>query len=86
MSIQYNTPYIVIKQMLERFHLDKINVIKNASFSLLRAPFSLKACVGFSIFDSVLFLLSFGFLFNKKNRILAIKRHDSSQNQRKVKK
>ena len=73
MSIQYNTPYIVIKQMLERFHFDKINVIKNASFSLLRAPFSLKACVGFSIFDSVLFLLSFGFLFNKKNGIFGYK-------------
>ena len=34
---------------------------------------SLKLCVRFSIFDSLLFLLKFMFLFNKKHRLFEFK-------------
>ena len=64
---------------------DKINVAKNRLLFLLRDPthhgftfnwfVSLKGCVGFSIFDSVSFLLKFLFLFSKKHGLF-----DSFQN------
>ena len=38
---------------------------------------SLKLCVGFSIFNSVLFLSKFIVLFNKKHRLFHFKRHNS---------
>ena len=42
---------------------------------------SLKLCVGFSIFDSVSFLLKFiFFLFNKMLGLLTLKRHNSFKN------
>ena len=38
---------------------------------------SLKLCVGFSIFNSVLFLSKFILLFSKKHRLFHFKRHNS---------
>ena len=40
---------------------------------------SLKLCVGYSIFDSISFLLKFIFLFNKMYRLFVFKRHNSFQ-------
>ena len=42
--------------------------------------FFLKLYERFSIFDSVLFLLKFMSLFNKKHGLLTLKRHNSFQN------
>ena len=67
-------------QTLKKFPSDKTNVSKNffrglqliTVLLLIRNSYtsfiSLKLCVGFSIFDSVLFLLNFILLFNKKFR------------------
>ena len=38
---------------------------------------SLKLCVGFSIFDSFLFLLNYIYFFHQKARTLTLKRHNS---------
>ena len=43
---------------------------------------SLKLCVGFSIFDSVLFLLKFIFFFNKMHGFFDFKNHNSFQNEK----
>ena len=66
-------------QILKQFPSEKINGAKNAPFFLSRAPthhswflhglgstrfVSLKLCVGYSIFDSVPFLLKFIHLLN----------------------
>ena len=66
-------------QILRQFPLEKIHGAKNATFFLSRAPthhswllyglrstrfVSVKLCVGFSIFDSVPFLLKFIHLLN----------------------
>ena len=66
-------------QILKQFPSEKINGTKNAPFFLSRAPthhswflyglgstrfVSLKLCVGYSIFDSVPFLLKFIHLLN----------------------
>ena len=42
--------------------------------------FSLKVCVGFSIFYSVWFLLKFIFLFNEKHGLFDFKTSNSCQN------
>ena len=66
-------------QIFEKLSLDKINGTKNTLIFLLQAPnhhsftfnlwfsrfVSLKLCMGFSIFNSVSFLLKFIFLLNK---------------------
>ena len=55
--------------MLKKFLLDKTNVTKNALsfFSELKRKVDLSITVcGFSIFDSVSFLLKFIFLFTKE--------------------
>ena len=60
--------------MLKKFPLDKINGTQkfyNKSYHNLRFLYEL--CVGFSIFDSVLFLLKFMFLFNKINGLFDFK-------------
>ena len=69
--------------MSKKFPWDKIKGTKNALFFLSRAPtnhsftstkfVSLKLCVGFSIFDSISFLLKFIFLLNKKHELFDFK-------------
>ena len=55
-------------------------LICNSYISRSRMFVIWKLCVGFSIFDSVLFLLNFLFLFNKMHGVLDFKRHNSFQN------
>ena len=61
--------------MLKKIPSDKINGTKNALFFISQAPshhgfnlrflYELKLCVGFSVFDSVSFLLNFMFCSTK---------------------
>ena len=78
-------------EMLKRFPSDKTNDTKKALCFLSRAPthhnftfnlwfwstrfVPLKLCVGFSIFDSVSFLLKFIFLFNKMDGFFTLKQN-----------
>ena len=55
-------------------------LIRNPCTSWSTRFISLEPCVGFSIFDSAWFLLKFIFLFNKKDGLFYLKRHNSFQN------
>ena len=55
-------------------------LIDNSKNSRSTRFISLKLCVGFSIFDSVSFLLKFILLFNKNTDFFPLKRHNSFQN------
>ena len=83
--------------MLKKFPSGKISGTKNALIFLSRSSVlflicnsdmswstrfvSLKLWVGFFIFDSVLFLLKFIFLFDKKLDSFTLKPHDYFQNE-----
>ena len=75
--IQYTTHWDKT-QMWKKFLSEKINVTKmlhliTVLLSIRNSYTSLKLCVRFSIFNSVLFLLKFIFLFNKKLRLFDFK-------------
>ena len=78
-------------QMLKKAAPHKINGLKTALLFLSRVPtldlqflYELKQkvclCVGFCIFNVILFFLKFIFLFNKRHRLFDLKRHNSFKN------
>ena len=76
------------KKPLQKMHLfflcelliTDLLLMRNSYLSWSTWYISLKLCAGFSIFDSVLFLLYFIFLLNKKHGLFDLKRHNSFQN------
>ena len=81
----FKTLYIEIKNKCLKFPLEKINGKKKCPLFFLYIGWntrfvSLKQCVGFSIFSSVLFSQKFIFLFNKMHGTFHFKRHISFQN------